>query len=541
MRTSPIFNTRTPNAAASLARTRGENVSFVVASVVTMLLAVVPVVWWIGDVSFIQDEPRLLAKAYHCNAAGTIESRGLAGNFGVPYGPLPTQIYQVLLLITHDPLLLAAIRSALCAGVTAAGLLWLARALRLNPWFAAAVVIAPYVWNFHRIMWDASFAIPFGAVALGAYAWFLRTQSRWALFTTLFSCLSLGFIHPQDGPLLAPILIHMAWKHYRALARHYIGVAVILGVVGALNFGYFKQAYYATTWQVQHKQNQKGYPGNPKSRWESALNAFRGGSMLEGSRFAARDAQIKDNPTITRLASAGSRLAYALIWAGMAVALVRLVLRILRKNDGETSDDYDDTLATARRAMSGIALGGLVIHLAMCGTMRLVAEPQYYFGTLGLQILFAWIAVDALARLWRLDWAVIGVYGLCSAYLTIAGTIYIHRVGYARGTFRPHLSNQIQVALELNRYASPKVYTDVQMYQAFPQAIRTLRLLMPPARDVTQFTGKTLLIRNRSGPAGTDCDIELVEVKLGEAIDPRFEPLDVDPLPPEWVPPPSQW
>src|SRR5688572_21922679 len=66
-----------------------------IVSIVTVLAAVVMAVWNIGDVSFLQDEPRLLAKAYHCNAAGTIESCGLNGNFGIPYGPLPTQIYQV--------------------------------------------------------------------------------------------------------------------------------------------------------------------------------------------------------------------------------------------------------------------------------------------------------------------------------------------------------------------------------------------------------------------------------------------------------------
>jgi hypothetical protein len=35
--------------------------------------------------------------------------------------------------------------------------------------------------------------------------------------------------------------------------------------------------------------------------------------------------------------------------------------------------------------------------------------------------------------------------------------------------------------------------------------------------------------------------IELVELAPGEPIDPRFEPLDVTPLPDEWVPPPWTW
>src|SRR5687767_5630578 len=66
----------------------------------TLAAAVVPAVLWVGDISWLQDEPRLLAKAWHANARGMMETQGLNGNFGVPYGPLPTQIYQVLLLIT---------------------------------------------------------------------------------------------------------------------------------------------------------------------------------------------------------------------------------------------------------------------------------------------------------------------------------------------------------------------------------------------------------------------------------------------------------
>lgn len=507
---------------------------------ITLAAGVFLTILWIGDISFLQDEPRQLAKAFHCNAAGQLESRGLNGNFGVPYGPLPTQIYQLIMLFTHDPITIATVRAGVCAAAMALGLLWLARSLRLNPWFATAVVIAPYVWNFNRIMWDASFAIPIGCAALGAYASFLRHQNRWALFVAVFCVLFLVFIHPQDGPLLAPIALHMVWKRHRALAKHYIGIAVILGITFALNRGYIVRAYYAASWQAHHGDLSKGYPGNPQSHGASMLNAFRGGSMLEGSRFAYRDAQMTEPAKILWIAQAGSRLAYALIWAGMVIAAVRFVLRLMHRNDGEGDDPDDPTLLSARRAMFGIALAGLVMHIALCGAMRLVAEPQYYFGTLGLQILFAWIAIDAMARFKYLDWLAIAIYGVCSVYITIAGMMHIHRVGYARGTFRPSLVNQVQIAKELNRYADPIVYTDVQMYQAFPQAIRSLRLLLPPERNQTQIAGKTLLIRNRSGPQGTDSAIELVEVLPGQSIDKtHFEPLDITSLPPDWQP--AKW
>src|SRR4051812_10903056 len=81
------------------ARLRGAN--WIAASIITVLAAVIPAVLWVGDISFMQDEPRLLAKAFHANERHAIEIKGLNGNFGVPYGPLPTHIYQIILVFTH--------------------------------------------------------------------------------------------------------------------------------------------------------------------------------------------------------------------------------------------------------------------------------------------------------------------------------------------------------------------------------------------------------------------------------------------------------
>jgi hypothetical protein len=113
-----------------------------------------------GDVSFLIDEPRLLAMAWHANHDGVLATTGLAGNFGVRYGPLAVQVYQALLLITHDPYALVILRGLLCGGVTAFGLLWLARTLKFPAWFAVAVLVAPLIVTYQRVLWDASFALP---------------------------------------------------------------------------------------------------------------------------------------------------------------------------------------------------------------------------------------------------------------------------------------------------------------------------------------------------------------------------------------------
>jgi hypothetical protein len=480
----------------------------------------VPAVLWIGDVSWLQDEPRLLAKAYHANAHGVLENCGLNGNFGVPYGPLPTQIYQLLLLITHDPLTFAAIRAGLCAGATAIGLIWLARSLRLNPWFATAIVLAPYVWNFNRIMWDASFAIPIGSVGLAVYASFLRTSSGRSLLLAVACMTALVFIHPQDLPLVLPVVGHLLWRRRPALARHYIGIAVILGVALALNAGYFKRFRDAFVWQAKHGVLTGGYPGT-QSRLTSMLTPLRGGAILSGYRFAELDSRLAEHPRLVRAAQIGSTVVYPLIWAGIIVCGITL----LRPGRSDR----------ARQAIAGILLAGLGVQIGLYGMMRMPPEPQYFFGTFILHALLAWMAVDALGRI-RLGWLAIALYGLSVAYITIASTHYIHRVGYARNTFRPSLKNQVEVARALNRYADEKVMTDVVLYQSHPQAIRSLRLLIPPEPGQAQTTSGRLLIRHSTGPFGNDSLIELAEAPPGAELGPGFQPLDVTPLPPEWQP-----
>ena len=87
--------------------------------VLLVLLALIPLVIWPQDVSWCIDEPRLIATAWHANNDGHLAAHGLYGNFGVCYGPVPTQVYQLLLSITHDPGTLVILRALLLASITA--------------------------------------------------------------------------------------------------------------------------------------------------------------------------------------------------------------------------------------------------------------------------------------------------------------------------------------------------------------------------------------------------------------------------------------
>jgi hypothetical protein len=531
----PLSAHPNPRSAAA-AESRAARANWLAASVVTVLAAVIPAVLWVGDISFMQDEPRLLAKAFHANARHTIEAKGLNGNFGVPYGPLPTHVYQILLLFTHDPIKVAGIHAALITFVTAISLLWLARTLRLNPWFATAVVLAPYVWNFQRLMWDANYAMPIGCLAMAAYASFVRTGKGAPLLTAITSSIALAFIHPQDLPVLAPILMHVLWRYPRALAKHYAGIAIILGVTFALNFAYFREAYYAVAWQLDHHTMRSAYPGQEKAtRSGSLLKPLLGGTILGGEVYARDDSRLVERPQLVRIAQIASNLSYPLIWLGIVAMIVRLCRR---GRDPDDEDQHDASLAKTQRTIFAIALAGLVLQMLLYGVMRMPALPQYFFGTLILHILFAWVGVEALRRV-RLNWVALVLYGVGCAYLTFASAEYIHRVGYARHTYRPSLADQVTVARELNRYADEAVLTDVQLFKSHPQSIRSLRLLLPPKPGEAQTTSGRLMVRHSSGPTGNDSRIELIELEPGTPLPFDAEVLEVTPLPKDWQP--AKW
>lgn len=506
------------------------------AAVVTIAAAIVPAVLWVGDIGFMQDEPRLLAKAYHANAAGAIETKGLNGNFGVPYGPLPTHIYQILLLITHDPVRIAGMRAALCAGVTAIGLIWLSRSLRLNPWFATAIVLAPYVWNFQRLMWDASFAIPIGTLAMAAYASHLRTSSGKSFLLCLACITALLFIHPQDLPVVAAIGGHVLWRRRAMLARHYIGVAVILGITLALNWSYFREVYYAVDWHIRHHTLKTTYAIEPPPRVQAFGSPLLSGALFSGKRFAEQDSRLSDPPGLVLAAKLGSLVAFPLIVFGISVTLATWLVRRRHPPGNDDLDDATDpTVGAARRGIFGIALAGFACQVLLYGAMRIPPEPQYFFGSFVLHVMLASATIHVLRRA-HLDWPMIAIYAFSGGFITIASLIHIHRTGYDRAFPRPSLANQVQVARELNQYADPVVVTDVDQYKAHPQGIRTLRLLVTPDSAEPQAPGKRLMIRYRSGPSGADAAIELVEIPPGVDAGPRFAPLDVTPLPPNWQP-----
>src|SRR5689334_1993741 len=92
------------------AKRGGVGASWKLAAVAALVLAALTAIVWPGDVEWLFDTSCIIEHAWKCNHSPRLAGRGLPGTFLINYGPLPTQIYQLLLLVSPNVRVLIALR-----------------------------------------------------------------------------------------------------------------------------------------------------------------------------------------------------------------------------------------------------------------------------------------------------------------------------------------------------------------------------------------------------------------------------------------------
>ncbi len=485
--------------------------------------------------SWLIDEPRLIANAFYFNQDHLPAHTGLFGNFGVPYGPVPTQIYQLLLALTHDPETLVMLRGLLCAVLTSIGLLWLARTLGLRMWFAAALLVAPNVIAYQRVLWDASFTIPLGALCLAALADFLKTKRPFSLRLCSVCVVLLPINHPQALPLAAPIAAYLLWQHRGDFRADKVALWRASAVLFILHFLYLGAVVGIIHWKLTHGGTNLQYPGE-KHRLVSALSPFLGGNLLSGFDYATSVARPTGPGWLVDAARWISRAIYPLIWLGIAAAIpsVRPVWRLLRAG----------AVVEVRELFPVLMLVCLAVQFAIFTTLAIPPGAQYFFGTFALHAFFAFWGLEALRKV-KLALPLGGLLLAANAFLTIGGMSTVHHHGYV-GLGWPTMANCLGAVRQLNQYADAVVLTDAAINAEgksladFPQSIRTLRLLVPPSPGPKPHHRHLLLTYKEKDGKRTG-EFTVVELSRAQKRPPAAVLMDVTPLPQDWVPDPSTW
>ncbi|HEX8913337.1 MAG TPA: hypothetical protein VF796_13335, partial [Humisphaera sp.] len=486
----------------------------------------------------VNDEPLVLAHAALFNAEGIPAPRGLSGSFGIEYGPVATQCYQLLLLATTDPVTVAAVHGALTSAVLAAAALWLGRTLRLSPWFLPAALVAPFVVWSNRTLWDATAAVPIGAVALAAYAAYLRGGGRWSLGVALFCTTLVPFCHLQGLPLAGAVFAHAAGRAWRTGWDRRTALVAVLAVLAAVApnavylFNVLKILPLALLTIVA-----AGHTGTAMPRWRAVIGPFLGGRPFTAEGFEAWTENPALPATPADWAAVASYLIVPVVWLGIVAAgwTWWVGRRTAGTGDARTeaagTDAADSGAATAaaRQGAFAVCLLALGLQVGLFTLMRAPAWPQYFYGTFAVHLLLGWAGVQWLARV-RLRLAFVLLFGAAGAALTALALHERHTLGPTRES-GPTLANQVEVARALNRYDDPEVWTDVDLYKQHPQAIRSLRVLIPPGpSDGPRAAGKRLVIRYVPGQPEGRARVELVEVPTFAIAPPDAEPVNVDPM-----------
>ncbi len=517
-----------------------------------VLAALIPVVMWPGDVSWLIDEPRLIANAFYFNQDHMPAHTGLFGNFGVPYGPVPTQTYQVLLWFTHDPEMLVVLRGLLCATLTSVGLFWMARSLGMQTWFAAAILIAPNVVAFHRILWDASFTIPLGALCIAALADFLKTKRVWSLRLCSVCVVLLPINHPQALPLAVPIGAYLLSRHRADFRSDRVAMWRTGAVLFILHFLYIGAVLGVIHWKLTQGGANLQYPIK-SDRIMSVLSPFLGGNLLTGYDYAQTVARPDGPDWLVALAMWSSRLIYPIIWIGIASAGLRIIpllphvasiaervvaivtklrmlslLRLLRTRSPEP----------ARDLIPALMIACLAVQFVIFTALRIPPGAQYFFGTFALHAFLAFCGIEALGKV-RLALPVGGLLLGANAFITIGGMTTVHTRGYEAPGW-PTMANCLGAVRQLNQYADHVVLTDVPLLQDYPQPVKALRLLVPPEPGPKPRNRHLLLSYKRRDGKQTG-EFVVTELARNEKRPPGAVLMDVSPLPQDWTPDESLW
>ena len=433
---------------------------------ITAVLAAIACVTliWPGDLDWSGDQLELIGQALNANEAHQLAGRGLTGTTGWVNGPAPIWFYQALLAITHRPIVLVVIHAAVMFGLTAWGVLWLAKLLRMHWLFAMVILASPHAWFYYRWLWDNSFCIPLSFLLLSAWLDWRRRGVRGSLWLAIGCGLVMPTIHPMSLPLSVAVAVDLL-LHVKQWKQHAIGAAVVVA------------AFVVAFAKILHVWEYASLPVGRAMSLSGWLYPFLGARPLSGWRMTdyfftpAWVAEFLGGWwTVLAIASA---VLIGVSWIGMA-AITRTAVR------GESDPSPLD-----RRA-AGLLLGALAVMIVVGGLSNATFYPHYFNGVWPLFAVFVWEGLRLLCRRGGLVPALGGLLAMNLA-LSVALAIGLHVSGGTRDILGPTLGNQLQILDDMMSTPHKSVEVGVPVLKENEDAIPLLARLtnrgVPPTND----------------------------------------------------------
>jgi hypothetical protein len=422
---------------------------------------------WPADAPWINDEPGLIYKAMRANQAGTLETVGLMGSVGLPYGPHVTWVYQGALLFTHDLVAIVVAKSLLTAVILLWGLLEVGRAVNLRRQIALVALLSPFLFFYGRVLWDNVFLLPASALLFAAAARCFRSPSLpwWSL--GVFSAYLLFHIHLMSMFVLVPALAIVPLACWPWLRANWGKALAPVAVAAAASYPYVS---------ILLAREYSGGVVKPEL-WQRLLASLSGIELYSFGGFFEYFAPEYAGalPAGAALLKALTMLCLPLYGAGLVICASALARAIRRRSFGP------------RDWMDALSLGCVGTAAVFAVAVGLDRQHPHHLNSIGLPVFyFFWRAAD---RYWSRRWmrAVTGAYATAMGLLLLLFVLHIHHNGGNRARhYGPTLGNQIEIAREVARSGAPRPFEfRAGDYGRYEHRLTVLLLLMDALPELT--------------------------------------------------------
>ena len=192
-----------------------------------------------GDISWIRDEPLLIGKALEANRKGELASIGLTGTKNVPYGSVPTWIYQLLLYLFPSLIAIVIAKTSFVYIVTIITLKKICQKLNFNLFYSFIPVVSGYFYYYSRILWDNCFLIPFSCLFIYFLLCYSHDKKYIHLLVLSIIVSVLIKTHLLSVLLLVPSLSLFFIYNYKYFSKNILKPITFLFLILVFNIDYF--------------------------------------------------------------------------------------------------------------------------------------------------------------------------------------------------------------------------------------------------------------------------------------------------------------
>lgn len=442
--------------------------------------------FWICDISFLNDETKLIAQALEDNSLKTITTHGLLGSRGLDYGPFAIWFYRTVLAFTHDLLWVVRIKVLCTSLITLVSLVWLFQICKtLKVVYAPLALLSPYLWIYSRDLWDNSFVVPLSGLSIVSYLSFTQTLKVSRFFVAFISLTCAFLTHLVSLPVLAGCAIHLIFFHRHWMKRNFFTLLILSIPNLILLLPYIVHLFSKSVIFLDNPRD-LGHLFMPflAARFYSTLGLeyFYGKEWLTLENFDG----------VWKVVLGFTVLSYLFTWHGIFKSITSVI-----QKEG------------ALFSISALMVLTFLFQILLCFGLKLIPIPNFHSSIWLVTFYFLCLSLSTV----NWGWLRKG-YVFCFLFTSILFPVRIHlNHGSRAHHYGATLGNLIDIAKLVEKYPSEiKIEMNVKQLKEFPQSLELLRIFFRNEKERIKNFGGRLSIQYAKSGNSNDGMLELKEI-----------------------------